>query len=628
MANKGDIQHNLKSGADSQLFFTREVTDKSSGDYGKLKTKDGVYRFPYLTRMTGDSIKGSTEAIESNELRPGRTASKKRLGNESTEGSLDIELSPTTFDDNIAAVFKNEWKPWVSDKTSAINLDKEACPEGFFLTRAYDTESKDEFGNWGGNYESKGLLKPRRLLNFGTPETSDGLIEVPEGTVVHELTCGSADIKYDVLRKLGGVEDEDLYQDYPHMAIDSMSLDVPLGGIVTGSFNFVGAKNPKRLNESDTRIGYGGDSVNKFVDGVTTGNKFINSLPKKSTDTDQFTSLVGNFWFNGKNLTVLQSLNFQIGNNLQKKYALFVKPAISTASNKLDVTGSMSTYVVFGETEELYNSAIDNSTNEIMFLLQDKEKDPEALYLFQIFKSSFEAPDSNSNGGDSYEDSYNFTSFEERAVRILRIELPKVRDSEFAENETTWTDAGTLTLIPNVELKSVPAGFKVIERLKDENNNEVGTMEVTNATVNADGTLSVTEVEFTPVAEKEIANGVIREVTVMMNGIEYTKSFGKDIESTVEPVTVVNVETNGTRATATWLDSVSKDFQYTMVKIEKGTVEEDVFTPSETISYERVEKGVQRYSKRNLLAGDYKITIVAYDTYDNPSEASGKQFAI
>ena len=65
-----------------------------------------------------------------------------------------------------------------------------------------------------------------------------------------------------------------------------------------------------------------------------------------------------------------------------------------------------------------------------------------------------------------------------------------------------------------------------------------------------------------------------------------------------------------------------------MVKIEKGTVEEDVFTPSETISYERVEKGVQRYSKRNLLAGDYKITIVAYDTYDNPSEASGKQFAI
>ena len=153
-------------------------------------------------------------------------------------------------------------------------------------------------------------------------------------------------------------------------------------------------------------------------------------------------------------------------------------------------------------------------------------------------------------------------------------------------------------------------------------------MEVTNATVNADGTLSVTEVEFTPVAEKEIANGVIREVTVMMNGIEYTKSFGKDIESTVEPVTVVNVETNGTRATATWLDSVSKDFQYTMVKIEKGTVEEDVFTPSETISYERVEKGVQRYSKRNLLAGDYKITIVAYDTYDNSSEASGKQFAI
>lgn len=680
MANIGDIQHNLKVGSDTELFFTREVTSKQSNDYGKLKTKDGVYRFPYLTRMTGDSIKGSTEAIESNELRKGRTASKKRLGNESTTGSLDVELSPTTFDDQIAAVFKNEWKSWTSDETSAINIDNESgIPDGFFLTRAYDTESKDEYGNWGGDYEEKGLLKARRLLNDGETGHEDGLITVPKGSVVHELTCGTQDIKYDVLRKIGGTADEDLYQEYPHMAVDSMSLDIQLGAIVTGSFNFAGTSNPKRYDESDTRVNFGGDTADRFADGETTGNKYMNSLPEKSTSTDQFTSLVGNLWFNGKNLTVAQSLSFEIANNLQQKNALFVKKAIATTSQKLDITGSLGTYVVFGETEKLYNSAIDNSTNEIMFLLQDKEENPENLYLFQIFKSSFDAPDSSQNSGDTYEDTYNFTSFEERACRVFRIALPTVRDSEFTVESSQWTDAGTINLIPNVALTSLPSDFKLVETLTDSNNTEVATMEVDTATVNADGTLTVNEGTFTALDGQTVTNGVTRKITVTMNGIDYTHSFGKDVVETTADVTELSVKTSGTRMTATWLDSESSDASYLMVKLEKGTTtttdtttykqateyEEGVtyysdesgttldtqptsdnfangtyykavttsstsFTADEgdPIAYERVETGTQSYSRRGLLAGSYKFTVTVYDTYGNASSGVSEEFTI
>ena len=47
MANIGDIQHNLKTGADSELYFSQVVTTKSSSDYGKIITKSGRVRYPF-----------------------------------------------------------------------------------------------------------------------------------------------------------------------------------------------------------------------------------------------------------------------------------------------------------------------------------------------------------------------------------------------------------------------------------------------------------------------------------------------------------------------------------------------------------------------------------------------------
>ncbi|UKI53203.1 MAG: phage tail tube protein [Treponema sp.] len=146
-------QFNIKTGADSSAYFSREITksDKkpngeaySEAELGLIKseqfTDSDYYNYPVLLRRTGDSLKGSTESIESNELRKGRTKSAPRKGNSSSEGSLDFEFSPETYDDVLEAALRSEWKPWKNDTNSDTNIDGDygVFQDGFFSMKSID----------------------------------------------------------------------------------------------------------------------------------------------------------------------------------------------------------------------------------------------------------------------------------------------------------------------------------------------------------------------------------------------------------------------------------------------------------------------------------------------------------
>ena len=506
MIDKDNIQHNLKTGADSDIIYIREVTDKKSADFGKLKTKDGLYKFPVLSRSTGNSVSGTTETIESNELRKGRTKSAPRRGNSSAEGSHDLELSPTTFDDLLEAALRGEWRRWESDTDSPINLDKNAYNAGFFLTRCTDP-SESEY-NHEKNFGS------RRLLNDGALGHEDGMLKVPAGCVVHELTCGTKDIKYSLLKKFGGVENEDLYQEFKHIAVNTLSLSVQIGAIVTGSFGLMGNNNPKLMTEDVARANFGGEDTDRFVDGVTTGNSFIENLPVKSTDTDQFTSREGDLWINGKNITFATNLTLELNNGLEKKFAIFVKDAISTQPLSLEVTGDLTTYLVEGESDELYNSGIDDETNEIIFQFQNKEKEPDFIYLFQIFETKIGDQNLSSSGPDTFDQSEPYNSFGERALRIFRVALPKVRDIEFIPDDTTWTDAGEIVIRPNIAVvASDITDLSVLDSLKKENGETISEQVITTFTVDDEGLIHVAESAFSVTTD-----GVLREIEVTLSG--------------------------------------------------------------------------------------------------------------
>jgi hypothetical protein len=439
---------NLKTGADTDLYYAREVTNGDS--VGKLKSSESGYKYPALTRTTGNSIKGSTESIESNELRKGRVKSAPRKGNSSSEGSVEFELSPITFDDFIAAAFRNEWKSWKSDTDSKINLDGVTYADGYLGTKC--TADK--------TFGAKKLLG---LVQDPDCEDNDkGLITIKDEAtlsrcVVYELTCGETDIKYMLMKKFGGVEGEDIYQRFNHIAVNTFSLDVAVGAIVTGSFGILGTNDPKLEDTDEIKDNFGGvradadvpgSGNDSFEDTDVTGKSFIENLPVKSTSTEQFTAREGFMYINGKNIEFANSLSIELNNGLEHKFAIFVPSAISTTPLTLDITGTIQSYLVKDGADDLFNAAVDDADNEILFTFQDNDEDPKYMYLFQIFKSKFTDHEASVSGADTIDVSYPFQSFEEKAVRMLRVVVSDIGTLTVSE------DKSAVSFTPNYAVSS------------------------------------------------------------------------------------------------------------------------------------------------------------------------------
>lgn len=499
-------QYTIKTGADSSDYFSREVTisDKSKGynvddsslsQLGLVKDVDSNisddYSYPVLVRRTGDSLKGSTGSIESQELRKGRTKSAPRKGNSSSEGSLDFELSPETYDDILEAALRGEWKEWVSDskvrglddngewQMSGSNLDKLTYADGMFESRIKQNgdmleEDKET------KHETK-LLSNTTSADFSVIKVSD-----VKKFEVHELTCGTQDIRYSVLKHYGGVKDDDLFQSFEHLAVNTMSLSVTPGQIITGSFGFMGSNNPEIVQWGNQY-----SPAKEFIDGETyyecdeskpkyeqfteaatqpTAETFVkdkyflkypcgvvkqlskrllsgkgasastkedvdvmhwlDDLPQKGTSTDQYTAREGFLYINGERVRYGSNLTFELNNGLEKTFAIFEKDAISMSPLTLDITGNLGAYLIKGYSEKLYQLAVQDKNIELVFCFQDKEENPEALYLFQIFKAKFTDTDV-STGAEQLEVSFPYQSFEEKAVRILRTRMRKARSIEF-----------------------------------------------------------------------------------------------------------------------------------------------------------------------------------------------------
>ena len=559
-------QYTIKTGADSSDYFSREVTisDKSKGynvddsslsQLGLVKDVDSNisddYSYPVLVRRTGDSLKGSTESIESQELRKGRTKSAPRKGNSSSEGSLDFELSPETYDDILEAALRGEWKEWVSDskvrglddngewQMSGSNLDKLTYADGMFESRIKQNgdmleEDKET------KHETK-LLSNTSSADFSVIKVSD-----VKKFEVHELTCGTQDIRYSVLKHYGGVKDDDLFQSFEHLAVNTMSLSVTPGQIITGSFGFMGSNNPEIV-----QWGNQFSPAKEFIDGETyykcdeskpkyeqfteadpqpTAETFVkdkyflkypcgvvkqlskrllsgkgasastkedvdvmhwlDDLPQKGTSTDQYTAREGFLYINGERVRYGSNLTFELNNGLEKTFAIFEKDAISMSPLTLDITGNLGAYLIKGYSEKLYQLAVQDKNIELVFCFQDKEENPEALYLFQIFKAKFTDTDV-STGAEQLEVSFPYQSFEEKAVRILRTRMRKARSIEF-DTETkdkitvdfTTKPADTPT-VKDITCKVTVDGVEVAATLNTDDFETSGKVSFTFAAIGA-----------------------------------------------------------------------------------------------------------------------------------------------
>ena len=612
MIDKSNVVHNIKTGSDTDLYLAEIVTDNNE-NLGKIKSQEGTDSFPYLTRTTGNSLKPTTEYIQSNELRHGGAESAPRPGNTSVDGSIDFELSPTTFDNNLCALFNSRWEKWESDNDSASNIDKEPCQTGEFLTMATDVNEED--------YNVEGTVGKRQLINDGT---NNGLLKVPAGCVVHELNFGNKKIEYNVLKKYGGVENEDLYHNFDRLAVSAIDLSAQIGQIVTGSFTLMGDKSSDIMTEDETRAHFGGEDNDKFVDPNVTGNSYVDNLPLKSTDTDQFTTREGDLWINGKNITFAQALTFNIDKNMERKYALFVKNPIDKKSQKKAITANLDTYLV-PDSKTLYNLANKNKTLEILFAFEDKEVNPDFTYLFQIFNAKSEDKDLSASGESDYTMSIPLRSFGEKMVRVFRVALPKPKNVTFTP-DSTWKNPGTITVIPNAPITGVDkltGKITVKGTLKDVSGNTLGTAYTLTEVNNTSGPIKVLDNGLIEVTETSFAysgsDEAYREIEVTINGETITRTFNKTESVAPNPVTNVITLVKAKKATLSWTDSTSEDFDhviYDLQDVEGHSIKSGV-----------VQKGVQTCEVDNLSSGaTYIIDLIAVDENGNKSTVVRKNF--
>lgn len=528
-----DPSFNLKTGADSQLYYSREVT--SGDDKDKLMSKDGAYKYPCLARQTGNSIKGTTETIESNELRKGRTKSAPRKGNSSAEGSLDFELSPITFDDPMEAALRGEWVLWNGDFNTTNKALKDAidvsnlgfvdgdycmatkCAEKIDTSKAVGFGRKKMIRFFGEN-ESNGYDEKTKTWEEGSD--SKGLFEIPKGSIIHELNCGTKDIKYMLLRQFGGVEGEDLYQKFDHMAVSTISNDISVGQIITGSVGFMGANDPKMLRtdkipeEFDTKNfeGVPGEDTQGFVDGVTNGKTLIANLPNTATQTDQFTAREGFLYLNGTNIEFANAMDWNLDNGLEKNFAIFVRNSISTTPLSLDITGNITTYLIAGHSDDIYNAAVDDMDNEIVWCIEDNEDNPKYLYIFQIFKSKFTDHDASVGGADTLNVSFPFQSFGEQAIRVFRVTLPEPSVSVTTEK---------LSVTFGVNVPSTENGKFAVKVMKGADEVPVSALSLDDNVLSGEITategdeLSVT-LTYKPIADDDKSEGEIANVKVLV----------------------------------------------------------------------------------------------------------------
>ncbi len=252
------------------------------------------------TRFTGESLTATTERQDSSEIRADRMIASSPKVKRTVSGGLDIELSPTTFDDFIEAAMCGTW---TSD-----------------------------------------------VLEIGT--------EQPSFSLEKEF------------------EDLGKFQVFTGMRVGQMSLTIPAGGILTGSFNFQGAGESR---PSTSAVGTG--------------------TPTEADTNDVYTgtSDFGTISINGSSTGFcINSISLELNNNLREITCLGKEFPENISYGSASLTGSFEAYLT-DELWDLYDSVSDNDDVEISFPVSDGTNS----YTFYIPRSKLSADSPQAGSKDS-----------------------------------------------------------------------------------------------------------------------------------------------------------------------------------------------------------------------------------
>ena len=285
----------------------------------------------YDLRYTSESLKQTTDSASSDEIRSDRQRSDIIRTDIRAEGDINFELSYAEYDPFLVAALQSaDW-----DNT---NVAMAATADAVF-THSSSTIALDS-GVWTNQPKVGDLIKVSgadEAANNGVftvvtvPTT--GSVTVKEAVTEDIADAGVTVVKGDLIKngtteKFFAIQKTyndvdgatDLYDYFDNMVVDSMSLSIEPGSILTGGFSFMGSK-----AASDSTLGSAT---------VSTTNPVTNAVDNVPVVSENQASITG-----------VTQIALTIGNNTRARSEIGRLGSAEPGSGTIDVTGTLQMYL-------------------------------------------------------------------------------------------------------------------------------------------------------------------------------------------------------------------------------------------------------------------------------------------
>lgn len=299
-----------------------------------------------ILRITGESLKQDVASSQSKEIRSDRQVASIRRSRITASGGINFELSYGTYDEMLAAALMDD--AWSMPETicSAATVSAEANGNKFT-----GTFTAPDVGSW---IKVSGFTNAANNGYFKVVAGSTSEITVSGGTLVNEASAtgititqgaeivnGTALQTFNLERKY-----EDLTSElslFLGMAINSLSLNIPVEGEITGGLEFLGSS-----ESSETASGGTG------YDAATT--------------TEHMTALdVQNLLENQAAMSI-RSFTLNLNNNLRQRAIVGSSGVLSIGSGRCIVSGTLEAYYA---SKAIYDKYLNGTATALALLLQD-----------------------------------------------------------------------------------------------------------------------------------------------------------------------------------------------------------------------------------------------------------------
>jgi len=322
----------------------KKVGYKKESTWG---TAAGASGAKYLRRVTAN-FNLTKETYESAEIRTDYQVADMRHGVRSAEGSLNGELSPSTYSDFMQSILARNFTAGGTTTGASITI----ATSGLFytVTRAAGSWLTDGFfvGNvirlTGAGFNPTNVANNLLIVSMtatvltvkvlsATPLVAEGPIAAAGADVAGKITyaplLGHTDDSYTIEEWYSDIAQSEVYTG---MKVGTMNVQLPATGLVTCDFSFMG----KNLEQKGTS--------QYFTSPTAAGTNGI------------FASVSGAMVVNGTPVALITSMDFTVERGLEAANVVGSNFAADVFTGRIRVTGNFSTYFQDGVFRDYFDS--------------------------------------------------------------------------------------------------------------------------------------------------------------------------------------------------------------------------------------------------------------------------------